>query len=433
MVKASVNNLVRTFIVLAVVMSLAGCESVSKSANVVKVIKTAQGHELLLNGEPFYIKGVGLGEAHGKKGENYLKMAKALGANTVRTWGTDQGNKKYLDEAVRQGLLVDAGIWLNYVAADGSYSYINDTKYMADKEKETLDYVKRFKDHPAILMWNIGNEAFMFTKGEDERIALANFLEKLIKEVKTVDPNHPVIYASANTTALPYLIKYVPSLDIVGMNIYGSVVSAESRWKTLGYKIPYVVTEFGPLGPWDLPKDRNGKMIELADYTKASQYRNHWRLINERRGKNLGGFVFHLGETTQETLTAWNINDHLFKKQSFLEIQKLFTGKNIANQSPRIESFTGIPDQAAPGAVFTVEVKASDPEKDKLSYSYAASNSTEGILQYYVNNEVPLRVEGSGPTVKIYAPNQKGLYRIYVFVRDSAGNSSVRSATVKVS
>ena len=422
----------RIILFAALIIFLPGCESVSKSGNIVKVIKTAQGHELLVHGEPFYIKGVGVGEAYGKKGENYLKMAKALGANTVRTWGTDQGTKKYLDEAARQGLLVDAGIWLNYVAPDGSYSYIRDTQYMADKEKETLDYVKRFKDHPAILMWNVGNEAFMFTKGEDERIALANFLEKLIKKVKAEDPNHPVIYASANTTALPYLNKYVPSLDIVGMNIYGSVVSAESRWKTLGYKIPYVVTEFGPLGPWDLPKDRNGRMIELSDYTKASQYRNHWRLITERRGKNLGGFVFHLGETTQETLTAWNINDHLYKKESFLEMQKLFIGKNIKNHSPRVDSISGIPDQAAPGAIFSVEVKASDPEKDKLSYIYIASSSAEGILAYYVNNEVLLRVEGRGPAVKIYAPSQKGLYRIYAFVRDSAGNSSVKSRTVKV-
>lgn len=110
-----------------------------------------------------------------------------------------------------------------------------------------------------------------------------------------------MIYTSVNNLDLPYLKKYVPSLDIIGMNVYGSVIGSQSGWQALDFGKPYVITEFGPLGPWDLPKDSNGKMLEQADYTKAQPYKNHWSLIRERRGKNVGGFAFHIGETTRET------------------------------------------------------------------------------------------------------------------------------------
>ena len=422
------------FIVLAA-FAAQGCSSsssVSKIGNTVQVLKQGQDFQLYVNGEPFYIKGVGVGEAFGKKGENYLKMAKEMGANAVRTWGTEQGTQKYLDEAARQGLLVDAGIWLNPVGDDGRFSYIHDSQYLVAKEKETLDYVQRFKGHPAVLMWNIGNEAISFTKNEEERVALSRFLALLIDKVKAIDPNHPVIYASANTVALPYLKQNVTNLDAVGMNVYGSVISAEARWTALAFEIPYLITEFGPQGPWDQPKDVHGKVAEPLDQAKASQYRNHWKLITERRGKNIGGFAFHLGETSQESLTYWNLNDHLYKKESFLVMQKFYGAGNLANHAPYVDSFEGVPKEISAGGSFGVEVKAHDVEGDALSYFYTASSSTEGVLGYYVNTEVPLRVEGEGAKATVSAPKEKGLYRVYAFVRDDQGNSSAASRILEV-
>ena len=90
----------------------------------VKVVHGVGGYKLVVNGQPFYVQGAGVGEMSGKKGENYLVLAKELGANAVRTWGTDQGTKKYLDEANRLGLYVDAGIWINFVDAKQGISYL---------------------------------------------------------------------------------------------------------------------------------------------------------------------------------------------------------------------------------------------------------------------------------------------------------------------
>ncbi|HXV18811.1 MAG TPA: glycoside hydrolase family 2 TIM barrel-domain containing protein [Candidatus Omnitrophota bacterium] len=424
-------------VIFAVTLFAAGCgqrtAEVPYDPNVVKVVRENFGYEIVSNDRPYYIKGVGVGKAFGKNGENYLAMAKEMGANTVRTWGTDQGDKKYLDEAYRQGLMVNAGIWLNYVSADGKFSYLHDAEYLKKKEEEALDYVRTFKDHPAVLMWNIGNEAIYFTKSKEEKIALARYLEILIQKVKILDPNHPVTYASVNTNDLPYLKDHVPSLDIVGMNVYGSVIAAESRWKTLDFDIPYMITEFGPTGPWDASKDVNGKVQEATDYVKATQYRNLWNTIRERRGKNVGGFSFHLGETTQESLTYWNLNDHGFKKESFRMMQKLYNAIVAEeNHAPRVNPISGVPNAVKPGSAMRVSVSASDPEGDPLTYSYAASTTNELVMEYYVNEEVPIKIEGKGESVTLYAPQEPGVYRIYAFVRDDHENSSVRSKTLKV-
>ncbi len=423
------------FSVFLILFSLSfpgGCISQIPESNVVKVVKTEDGFELLLNKKPFYIKGVGVGEGFGRSRENYLKLAKTMGANTVRTWGTDQGTKRYLDEAHRQGLYVDAGVWFNYVDAKKTVSYVGDNDYLRKKEKETLDYVRRFKDHPGVLLWNLGNEVMIFTPDPKEKIAFCEFLEKMIQKVHAIDPNHPVVYTSANVAEIPYLKSYVPSLDIVGMNMYGSVIAADSRWQGLGFEIPYLITEFGPLGSWDLPKDRHGKVTEQSDYVKASQYKNHWNLIKERKGKNIGGFAFHLGETTQESLTYWNLNDHEYKKESFVMMQKLFTGIDDLNHAPKIQSFTGIPEKVKAGASFKAELRANDPEEDELSYDFKVSTTEEGVLAYFVNEEVPVKVEVRGQQATLSTPSKPGIYRVYGFARDGKSNSSVTSRTFKV-
>ncbi len=408
-----------------------GC-GLFERGNIVKIERGEEGYQLLVNGEPFYIQGVGVGLASGKKGENYLAMAKELGANAVRTWGTDQGDKAYLDEAHRQGLYVDAGVWLNYVDELKTVSYLTDPEYLARKEKETLDYVRRFRKHPAVFMWNIGNEVISFTKSEEERVAFCRYLESLALKVHQLDPNHPVIYAASGTLELPYLRKYVPSLDAIGMNIYGDTLIAHIAWETLKFEAPYLITEFGALGPWDLHKDPNKKTIEQSDVAKSAHYRNSWNMLRERRNSNLGGFVFHLGETTQDALTFWNINYRGFKKEAFIVMQKIFLGKESVNHAPRIATFSGVPVSVIPGGSFQVELAASDAEGENLEYSYFASTTLEGILKYYVNSEIPVRVEGQGSKVTVYAPSEPGIYRIYGFVSDSSGNGSSASATVQV-
>lgn len=390
--------------------------------------------QLTVDNKPFYIKGAGCGLMQGKNGEDYLKLAKELGANAVRTWGTDQGRKEYLDKAAKYGLMVDAGVWLNYADADAGFSYIGNTEYKKNKRKEVLNYINQFKSHPAILMWNVGNEAIFFTQSEEERIALCQFLEELIQEIHRIDPHHPIIYTSAAHTELAYLKKYVPSLDLIGMNVYGSIRTCHGTWDYLYMNKPYIITEYGPYLSGDCQRDMNDKAIELTDEQKALIYKKFSSEVAEFRGFNLGGFVFHLGETTQESMTWWNINQGDYKRKSFWVIYEAYTGKKCPYTFPKIKKFTlSKQKDLKPNEVIEVEAQVEYPEPEKLVYSYTLSTTKENILQYYVNDYVSCEAMGKGSKVKIKLPDKEGICRVYVFVKDDHGNITSQNKSVGIS
>ncbi len=419
-------KILRVFIVLLLSSSLCLAQS-----NNVRIKGKRRYWYLEVNGKRLYIKGVGCGLAKGKKGQDYLKLAKELGANTVRTWGTDQGTKQYLDQAYKYGLYVCAGIWFNFVDDKGWPSYIGNSKYKKRKEREVLDYVNSFKDHPSILLWNVGNETIYWTKDPKQRIAIARFLEELVQKIHKIDPNHPVLYSCAcDYQELKIIKEHVPSLDIVGINSYGSIRFSQGKWDYLGFNIPYIITEFGPYGPWDRPKDINGVSIEQTDREKALLYKYYLREIQEFKGYNLGAFAFHLGETTQESMTWWNINEGNSKRESFWVIHDIYTRKKTKRNLPRIKRFTLSKYRGIRPEEF-IEVFV-EPEGKNLKYSYKISTAFEGILRYYVNEWVETEIQGQGNKVKIKAPKKEGLYRVYCFLRDRKGNITTFNRSIKV-
>lgn len=404
------------------------------AGNICKISGRKGNWVLLVNKKPFYIKGVGCGKYCGSKGEDYLKLAKELGANTVRTWGTDQGTEEYLNKAREYGLMVIAGIWMNY--ADGStyYSYISGKDYMELKKQEIIDYVNKFKNHPAILIWGIGNETIHFTNSEEERIAFCKYLNNIIKIVHKIDPAHPVMYVSAEVTAIPYIKKYVPALDIIGMNVYGSIQPAHNRCIS-SLNIPYIITEYGPPGYWDRPKDENGQAIEPPDYEKAVWYRDQTRQIFRRQGYNLGGVAFQIGESTEETLTWWNINYRNYKTASFHMLSSLYKSETVKNTAPTIKSILlSKTKDIKPGEKIKVSVKAIDSENDFLTYSYALSHEKTHYLQFRLHQEIPVKVTGTGPQNQLIIPEdlEEGIYRLYVFVTDSQGNIATANKSISI-
>lgn len=425
------------FITAAIAFSLilpaVRAEEELKVGSIVKITGKRGSWVLTVNGKPFYIKGVGCGLAVGKGGEDYLKLAKEIGANAVRTWGADQGTEAYFDAALKYGLMVDAGIWLDYVSDKKEISYIDNNEYKEKKTNEIIEYVNRFKDHPALLMWNVGNEAIFFTKSEQERAALSKFLEEMVQLVHKLDPNHPVIYTSADVSDMPYIEKYVPSLNAFGMNIYGSIRVSHTKWYKSSLNIPYVVTEYGPFGPWDVKKDVNGVSVEQPDQAKAAIYRNMTNEIINFKGYNLGGFAFHLGDTSQESLTWWNVNYKMFKRASFWELYKIYTGGKPSNKPPRITNFRlSKINKIASGETIDVSAEAVDTDSNPLDYTFTVSTSREGILQYYVNEEVPAQFTCEGVDFKMTVPAEKGVYRVYVFVNDGYGNIATANRSIKV-
>lgn len=427
-------QLVTGIIFLGAFLCLSICNAQAaepRQGNIVKVIGSKGHWQLTVNGEVFDIKGVGLGRAVGHDGVDYLAMARDLGANVVRTWGVNQGDRRYLDTAHRYGLYVQAGIWLNPVRENSKHSYL-DKGYQKKVRGEVLRYIRRYKDHPAVIIWNIGNEVVFWTKKEEERVAFCQFLESVIQEVHKIDPDHPVVYTSASVNDVPYLKKYVPSLDIVGINTYGGVDHIHKEL-TATFNIPYVITEFGSLGEWDRGKDANGVSFELNDESKTSYYKQLAHQIKQLYGHCLGGFVFFLGDTTQVSLTWWNINQGKLKKYTYWMMEDFYKGRTFRRPPFVVKNIRISRSKLKPGEEFevTTELKKVLDTDEKISYAYLASTASEEVLLEYPNGPVSLVVRGEGPVVTIRAPKKPGTYRIYA-VASQGEYASVFNKSIKV-
>ena len=222
--------------------------SAAAAPSVVRVEGAPGAQRLTVNGKPFVIKGAGGG---GSK-----KVLAQLGANSFRTWAANDAEKQ-LDEAQKNGLYVTVGHWLH---STSYFSYTDEAKN-AEQTEGILRRVRELKDHPALLMWAIGNE--MEAANPNNR-ALWTYMNDLAGKIKEIDPNHPV------TTALmevwPEKIALVnelcPNLDIVGINTYAGCGGIGKRLREAGLKKPFIITEYGP----PLHNDQNKWWIGVTDF-----------------------------------------------------------------------------------------------------------------------------------------------------------------------
>lgn len=144
----------------------------------VEVKRTGESWQLLRGGKPYYVKGAG--------GDASKKLLVECGGNSFRTWGVDDKTQSQLDEAQRLGLTVTVGIWLGHERHGFDYSSVDQ---VAAQTKAVREAVLKFKDHPAVLCWAIGNEM----EGEGNNAAVWSHIESLATMVKRLDANHPTM------------------------------------------------------------------------------------------------------------------------------------------------------------------------------------------------------------------------------------------------
>lgn len=94
-------------------------------------------------------------------------------------------------------MTVHMGIWIGHPRHGFDY---NDEEAVQKQRQMVRDAVTRFKDHPALLAWGVGNEVELMS---DPRLVFGE-LNELAKIVKSIDPNHPtdVVIAGASPKRL---------------------------------------------------------------------------------------------------------------------------------------------------------------------------------------------------------------------------------------
>ncbi|MCU6454114.1 DUF4982 domain-containing protein [Sphingomonas sp. A2-49] len=184
-----------------------------------------------LNGRNFKLKGVALHHDGGAVGaavpldiwRQRLTTLKAQGVNAIRT-AHNVPSPEFLDLADQLGLLVMDELFDQWNVGKTPEDY---HLFFGDwHQRDTLDMVRRDRNHPAIVLWSAGNEIHDTAYPVQAKAALRSILDI----VHAADPSRPVTMAlfRPNVTK-DYDNGLADMLDVVGQNYRETELIAASR------------------------------------------------------------------------------------------------------------------------------------------------------------------------------------------------------------
>lgn len=375
-------------------------------------------------GMPYFVKGAG--------GRGSLEQLAARGGNSVRTWDTNE-LAATLDQAESLGLTVSAGIWLE--PESGWFSYEN-AKHCDKQAERVRKQVMLHRDHAALLAWGLGNEV----EGDGTNVAYWRQLDRLARLVREIDPAHPTFTAIAgmNPAKAAGMDTHAPHLDYVGINTYGAVFHLRKQLDELGWKRPWMLTEWGPRGFWESPKTAFGAPLEQTSSEKAVMMGKAYQNVIAMGDGCLGSYVFVWGWKFEATATWFGVFTHEGESTAAADtLQEMWSATRSANQAPAIEGMKGVPKSPlTAGDPFDASIHATDPDGDPLVWHWAVLPEMEGHHSA-ARPPMPASVNGaiataSGDRVSVVAPDQAGIYRLHVWVRDGKGHAATANVPFKV-
>ena len=390
----------------------------------VEVSTNTQGNfELLKNGIPYYIKGAGA--------KDHFDLLVNSGANSIRIWSTN--NSSLLDSAHQHGLTVTLGLHVRPERSGMDYNNEYAVKGQIEKLKNE---VLKYKDHPALLVWGIGNEVDL----KYSNFKVWETIEILAKFIKEVDPNHPTmtVIAGVDPSKAYYIKKYCPSVDILGLNVYGSIENAGANLRKFNWDKPYIVTEWGVNGPFEAKTTSWKAKVEPPNGFKADQrLRRYQELIVQDKERCLGSYCFLWGQK-QESTATWH---GMFLKngnptEAVDVMHYCWKGEWPNSRAPSIrdislENIGWRKDHIIePSKQATVKIEYSKYNNNKVYIEYvlypeAFSNKIGGDIQKSPD-PIPFEIVRQTENKLIFiSPKKKGAYRLFAFVKNDKGQSSV--------
>ena len=396
----------------------------------VSIIKTSNGFQLTKNGEPYYIKGAGAKS-------NFKKVVES-GGNSIRIWSTNKS--ELLDSAYKYNLSVCLGIW---VAQERNGFNYNDEYNVRSQIELIKKEILRLKDHPSVILWGIGNEVDL----QYSNFKVWETIEEIAKFIKKVDPNHPTmtVIAGLDPSKVFMIKKHCPSVDILGINVYGAIENAPLNIRRYGWEKPYVITEWGVNGPFEAKTNSWGAKIEPTNGFKANQrLRRYKNIIESDKSLCLGSYCFLWGQK-QESTSTWHgmylSNGH--PTEAIDVMQYCWSGNWPKQKAPSIMQIKLNGDNWKRNHIF------STGEEVSLEYVFNRNNNDSLIFDYQLYpetfsnkgggdfqespDEIPIEIiSKSENKISFKVPSRKGYYRIFVFLKNKYNKSSVANIPFQV-
>ena len=224
-----------------------------------------RGKQILLNGEPIFLKGVSIHEEKAFGGgrancaddaATLFGWAKELGCNYVRLAHYPH-NEHAVRLAERMGLLVWSEIPVYWTIA-----WTNNDTYN-NAERQLADMIRRDQNRANVIIWSIANE----TPHSKERDL---FLSRLAKKARSLDSTRLISMAMEVTSASNYKNRLQDNMneyvDVVSFNQYigwyRDVNDAPKMEWEIPYNKPVIVSEFGGGAKYGLHGPKNQRWTE---------------------------------------------------------------------------------------------------------------------------------------------------------------------------
>jgi len=250
---------------------------------------TLKENRIFINDQPFYIKGVcyhpvplGQTKRDFKDLDQDLLLMKEAGINTIRVY-------EPIDDLKILNKLSDAGI-----KVVTSFGYDQRGKYDI-LSASVIDYIIKYKDHEAILMWELGNEYNYHPEwfGGDINVWY-EIMDITAQAIQKLDPSRPVSSAHGELPTKEVL-KLTPNIQIWGINIYrwDKPDTVFDEWRLRSNK-PIYFSEIGADSYMTKSTERYSKGENQQAQADANKIILDKVLSNS--DKNIGSFVFQFSD-----------------------------------------------------------------------------------------------------------------------------------------
>ncbi|MFT7197184.1 MAG: hypothetical protein ACI83W_001552 [Marinoscillum sp.] len=390
----------------------------------VEIRKGDVGFSLFRGGKPYVIKGAGLEFGS-------MDTLVSHGGNSIRNWRTENASEK-LDEA--QSLGITISLCLELGSERHGFDY-NDKQAVQDQFEKLREEVIKFKDHPALLSWIIGNELNLDFSNSKVYEAV-NDISRMIHEL---DPNHPTTttVAGLNKELVEIINSLAPDLDYLGVQLYGEIQLLPKLIKDTGWVKPFMVTEWGATGYWEVPLTKWGAPIEENSTVKGKNfYERYQQGIAPLKGQCLGSYVFLWGQKQERTPTWFGMflstgevtacvdamytlwNDESPKIASPI-LQAIYLDAKSALDNIRLKS----------GMEYNALAEVSVRDREILKYFWEVKEETTDIKSGGDREEVPPTIEVmiadiNNHSIKLRAPKTPGAYRLFFYAYDQRGHAA---------
>ncbi|CAO0826068.1 hypothetical protein SMICM17S_01213 [Streptomyces microflavus] len=410
------------------------------AGSIVKVTGSQGDWQLTVDGSPYTVKGLTWGPSVADAGQ-YMPDVKSMGVNTIRTWGTDATTKPLLDTAAANGIKVIAGFWLQPGGGPGSggcVNYLTDTAYKNDMLAEFPRWVETYKDHRVCLVergQRVGARAAELLQRRGPGAA-AGRVHLVRQRDRQEDPRRrPELPGDLDRR----LDRGVAVLQeerarpgpVRRELLTNAVCDIRSTWESGGYDKPYIVTEGGPAGEWEVPDDANGVPEEPTDAAKAAGYKSAWDCVDGHPGVSLGATLFHYGTEYDFGGVWFNLLPAGQKRLSYYAVKEAFGADTSGDNTPPVISGFDVDNASAvpAGRTFRVSTSVTDPDGDALTHQVLFSSKyldENGSL-----TEAEFTDRGDG-TFDVTAPDRLGVWKVYLKSTDGRGNVGIETKSFKV-